>query len=123
MGSWHAHSAKQSGAQITAVIDSDPKAAERLAARYGGKSFTTLEQALKSTNFDVLHVCTPLGSHVELAQQALDANKHLVIEKPIAASASELNALLEVAQAKGLLLFLVYLFFFFFCVLFFMFVL
>lgn len=104
MGRWHAHSAKQSGAQITAIIDSDLKAAERLAARFGGTSFSTLDQAIKNATFDVLHVCTPPGSHVELAKQALNANKHLIIEKPITSSTSELNALLEIAEARGLLL-------------------
>ena len=104
MGHWHAHTAKNIGAEITAIIDSNMEAAGALAARFGGRSFPDFQQALAEASFDCLHICTPLDSHVALAHQALSADKHVIVEKPITASASELEQLLELSASKGRLL-------------------
>ena len=59
MGHWHAHYAKQIGSEITAVIDLDAVAAGTLANRYGGQVYSSLEEALQYTSFEVVHICTP----------------------------------------------------------------
>jgi len=104
MGHWHAHYAKQTGARITAVIDPDKSAADALAIKYEGQVFTDLEEALQHTNFDVVHICTPCNSHIQLSEQALSANKHIIIEKPIAESTVQLSELVKTAANKNRLI-------------------
>ncbi|MCR8915742.1 Gfo/Idh/MocA family oxidoreductase [Marinobacter panjinensis] len=104
MGNWHAHAAQKNGAVIAAVIDSSAQAANKLVGRYGGRAFSDFEQALEQTHFDVVHICTPLKTHVLFAKQALTAEKHVIVEKPVAPTRSELNDLQELAASKNLLL-------------------
>ncbi|WP_303286377.1 Gfo/Idh/MocA family protein [Marinobacter sp. SS8-8] len=104
MGNWHGHAARKNGATITAVIDPDLDAAKVLAARYGGRAFADFEQALEHARFDIVHLCTPLNTHVLLAKQALTARKHLIMEKPVAPTRNEVTELLDLAAGQNLLL-------------------
>lgn len=104
MGNWHAHAAKKNGAIIAAVIDSSIQAASTLVGRYGGRAFADFEQALVEAHFEVVHICTPLKTHVLLAKQALIAEKHVIVEKPVAPSRSEVSDLQDLAASKNLLL-------------------
>ena len=104
MGNWHAHAARKNGATITAIVDPDLDAAKVLAARYGGRAFADFEQALEHSRFDIVHLCTPLNTHVLLAKQALTARKHLIMEKPVAPTRNEVTELLDLAAGQNLLL-------------------
>ena len=103
MGRWHAEAAARAGAQVAAVVDPDATRAAALAARFRGcRVLTDLDEALGLV--DVVHVCTPTASHVPLARQVLRRGRHLLIEKPVAASAAETAALLAEAESRQLLL-------------------
>jgi len=104
MGHWHAHAARKNDAIITAVIDPNAEAANALVGRYGGRAFADFERALAQAHFDVVHICTPLTTHVSLARQALMAEKHVIVEKPVAPSRSEVSDLQDLAASKNLLL-------------------
>src|SRR5512132_4642001 len=67
---------------LVAVVDLHPERAEKLAAEHGGTAFTSLTDALQAVDIDVVSVCTPTGRHGEIAIEALEARKHLIIEKP-----------------------------------------
>jgi predicted dehydrogenase len=49
-------------------------------------------------------IATPVGTHFPLAEQALQAGKHVFIEKPMACSVSQCKTLIETAKDKGLIL-------------------
>ena len=104
MGHWHAYYVKQTGARITAVIDPDKAAADVLSVKYEGRVFADLEEALQHSSFDVVHICTPCHSHVQLSEQALSADKHVIIEKPIAESAAQVSELVKMAANKNRLI-------------------
>ena len=50
-----------------------------------------------------MHVCTPLESHVSVAEEAIALGAHVVVEKPMTADAASTDALLAAAQARGVL--------------------
>ncbi|MEW6071971.1 MAG: Gfo/Idh/MocA family oxidoreductase [Planctomycetota bacterium] len=50
---------------------------------------------------DLVSICTHTRSHVELATQALEAGKHVLVEKPVALSAAAVERLLAAARAAG----------------------
>ena len=104
MGRWHAYTARQLNRPITAVIDQNLEAAQRLAGRFGGKAFPSLQDALSASQFDVVHICTPLSTHYGLAKLALEAGKHVLVEKPIAETCTQAGELMAMAAEQGVLL-------------------
>lgn len=98
MGRWHARYAARAGAAVVAVIDPDPAAAARLAARSVAVAYPDLPTALAAGGLDAVHLCTPLGTHRPLAEAALAAGCHVLCEKPLAATRVETEYLLAVAR-------------------------
>ena len=63
-----------------------------------------MEEALKDAAVQLIVVGTPNETHFELAKQALLAGKHVVIDKPFAATSAEAKELKELAEKQGLVL-------------------
>ena len=63
----------------------------------------SVEELLADTSIELVVVTTPNATHFTLAKQALEAGKHVVIDKPFAATSQEARALDELARSKGLL--------------------
>ena len=104
MGRWHAHALSRAGGRVAAVADLQPGAARALAARYQAESFETAAEMLSGVKADVLHICTPLDTHVLLAERGLEAGLHILIEKPLAPDGAATAQLLDEAQSRGRLL-------------------
>ena len=63
----------------------------------------SVEDLLARQDIELVVVSTPNETHFPLARQALEAGKHVVIDKPFAATSSEARTLIELAQEMGLL--------------------
>ena len=74
-------------------------AAARLAVQ---RACVNVEEVFDDPSIDVIHICTPNASHAHLAQAAMAAGKHVVVEKPIALSAEEARGLAEAAASLRL---------------------
>jgi predicted dehydrogenase len=100
IGAVHARSARLAGARLVGVAASTPGRAQRAADALGADvAFDTAEQLVEAPDVDVVHICTPNHLHVELAQAALAAGKHVICEKPIALDAASAQALSDAADA------------------------
>ncbi len=75
--------AQGSAAELAAVVDTDPAAARSFAEEHGGQPASDLAAVLADPDIDAVSVCTPSGTHVEVAVAALRAGKHVVVEKPL----------------------------------------
>ena len=105
MGRWHAHAIERLGSDVVGIVDSRRDAADRLVSSHPGAAvFADLGSALSARDVDVVHVCTPTGSHAELVRTALEGGAHVLVEKPLATSLAETEELLELARARGLAL-------------------
>lgn len=106
MGTWHAHAIRRTtGARLVGIVDADPARAASLAARHpGAGSFGHLGAALEALAPAVVHICTPLESHVALVRSALEGGCHVLAEKPLAATADQTRDLLALADTAGRLL-------------------
>ncbi len=72
------------------VCDLNEAAAQRLAGTYAGAAHTTdVRQVLDDPSVHAVAIATPAATHFELAMAAFSAGKHVLIEKPIAASVGE----------------------------------
>lgn len=66
--------------------------------------YRSLEALLAEADVDLIVICTPNEYHFSQAKMALEAGKHVVVDKPITVSSSEAEALLSLAKSKGKLL-------------------
>lgn len=89
-------------ATLVGVFDSDPGRAAAVAAEHGCRAFPDLAALLAET--DVLSVAVPTVAHHEVAARALDASRHVLVEKPITATLAEADDLVARAAAAGLVL-------------------
>jgi predicted dehydrogenase len=103
MGRWHAYYAARAGVEVAAVVDARADAAAALGHRFPrARTFASLEDCLAAGTADVVHVCTAADTHAPLAEKALRAGRHVLVEKPAAPSAAEASRLVHLAQEKGL---------------------
>ncbi len=83
-------------AVITAVASRDVTKARALADRFGvPHAFGSYEEMLASDVIDAVYIPLPTSQHVEWSIKAANAGKHVLVEKPLALKASELDALIE----------------------------
>ncbi|MHC7758168.1 Gfo/Idh/MocA family protein [Klebsiella pneumoniae] len=68
--------------------------------RYGLDEVFFDYDAMLASNVDVIYVALPNHLHFSFAQKALNAGKHVIIEKPIVLSIAELLALKNIAEAQ-----------------------
>ncbi len=88
-------------AQIKWVCDLDPRRLERFADKQpGARTTQQLDDILADDEVAAVAVSTPVHTHFELVRQALEAGKHVMVEKPITKTAAEARALIELAEAR-----------------------
>ncbi len=81
---------KQPDVKILAVCDVNEEAAKRAAERFNvNHIFTDYKKLLEMAEIDAVHVCTPNFLHMPPTVDALNAGKHVMVEKPIARNAIE----------------------------------
>lgn len=91
------------GACVVAVADPEAARMDAIAGRLGvGHRFADYLALLDLPDVDAVAVLTPTGSHMEIGLAALDAGKHVLIEKPLALSAAECEQLVKRAEASSL---------------------
>jgi scyllo-inositol 2-dehydrogenase (NADP+) len=90
------------GLKLAAVVERHTNQAEE---RYPGIiTYRSLEEMLADESLGLLVVATPSGTHFDVARQALDAGKNLVVDKPVSVISSEIAQLIALAKSKGTLL-------------------
>jgi predicted dehydrogenase len=90
-----------SGAEVVAVADLDPRRLEQLKTRYPLINTTQDHRALLTDpRIEAVAIATPVATHFRLAQEALRAGKHVLVEKPLAASYSQGQQLMAEARAN-----------------------
>ncbi len=92
--------------EITAVCDLFLDKAQKLADENGlhAPVFRTLEEAFQSAQVDAVSICLPPETHCEAAVKALSSGRHVLCEKPMAASLEECDKMIAAAEKSGKLL-------------------
>lgn len=89
--------------ELAGFADHVPERARELADRHGGGAWGDLAEMLAATDVDVVAVCTPTGAHGEVAVPALDAGKHVVIEKPAETTLAKIDEIVAAQERAGTL--------------------
>jgi myo-inositol 2-dehydrogenase / D-chiro-inositol 1-dehydrogenase len=88
--------------RVVATADLDPGRSGRLADRFGAAHRLSDYRALLDlTDVDAVAVLTPTQSHAEVGMAALDAGKHLLVEKPLALNLAECDRLIACAARSN----------------------
>jgi predicted dehydrogenase len=90
---------KISGVELVAAADVNPEAIEQTTKIYSvGKTFTDWRKMLAMPGIDAVSVCTPNKHHYRPVIAALQAGKHVLVEKPLAMNAREGQKMIQAAQ-------------------------
>lgn len=94
-------------AELVAVCDVDPAAAEQVASAHGVPAYPTLEALLEKSDVDAVILATPSGLHAEQGIQVAAAGKHVISEKPMATRWDDGKRLVQACDRAGVHLFVV----------------
>ena len=86
---------------FVAVCDTNLQRAQQFAAEYKVKAYQDVEDMIASSGVESLTVCTPHPLHAEPAILAANAGVHVLIEKPLASSLQDCDAILNAAKRSG----------------------
>jgi predicted dehydrogenase len=101
LGTFHAQKLKaHSEVELLGVYDFNQSQATKVATELGVQPFTTAPEALK--NVDYVHIPASTQAHYDLVKLSLLAGKHVLVEKPIAATVQQADELVELALKKNL---------------------
>jgi predicted dehydrogenase len=96
---WHLPDIRTAGGEVVALADVVPGRAARFAAeRDVPHAFDDYRGLLALDTVDIVAICTPPHVHEEIAVAALEAGKHVYLEKPPAMNADEMARIVEVAR-------------------------
>lgn len=91
-------------AEFVGVCDVDANRAESFAAKYGVKPFTDLRTMIREAKVEAILIGTPHPLHAHAAMVAADAGVHVLVEKPMAASLADCDAMLDAARKNDITL-------------------
>jgi predicted dehydrogenase len=90
--------------EFVGACDLDPASRERFTARWQLPTFADSDEMLAAVQPDVVHVLTPPSTHAKLAIALLNAGLHVLVEKPMALTVDDADAMLAAAHRAGRLL-------------------
>ncbi|QDZ15394.1 Gfo/Idh/MocA family protein [Humibacter ginsenosidimutans] len=102
IGAAHAAAWRATGIEVSHLISRRADAA--LADAPNARTVTDLAVALADPAVDIVTICTPTPTHRGFASAALRAGKHVLLEKPMALSVADAEAIAREAEASGLVL-------------------
>jgi len=92
------------GLNLYAVASRDPERRARAYADYRVRTYATLEELLGGDGVDLVVVATPHDVHAELAIQAMDAGKHVVVDKVMCMNAGEADEMIRARDRNNVVL-------------------
>lgn len=101
----HALAYRRCGAKIAWAVDTDERRASALARSYPETRVSTdYRDALSDPGVDAIDICLPHNLHAQASIEAAHAGKHILCEKPIAATLEEADSIIEAADHAGVIL-------------------
>lgn len=96
--------AAAAGVELVAIVDADAERAAKVAAVHGGRPFADLDTMLAATRPTIASVCVPTALHLPVVERLAAGGCHLLLEKPMAASVADCDAIAAVCRATGVTL-------------------
>jgi len=95
----HAEAIRQiDGAVLAAVCDKIPENMEPYVQDFGARAFVDYDKLLDDPDIHIVNICTPSGTHAPLAVKAAASKKHIVLEKPMALTLEDAEAIIQACK-------------------------
>ncbi len=92
-------------AEVAVVCDRDEQRRKLIGDRYPGvRTVADPDEVFRDSSIDAVVIATPTESHAPFARAALEAGRHVLVEKPLATNLADAEALQELAQRQSLIL-------------------
>ena len=85
-------------AQITGVYTTNLAEGTAFAEKYGITALSSLDEMLSDKNISIVSICTPSGTHADIAIKAMAAGKHVMVEKPLALTVEDCEAVIAASK-------------------------
>lgn len=89
---------------FTAVYSRNFERAKAFAEQYGVKACSSIEEMASEAGVEAVIICTPHPAHAETGVKAANAGMHILVEKPLASSLEDCDAIINAAKAQGVTL-------------------
>lgn len=86
---------------LVGICSADKDTARKLAEENGVLYFDSAKNMIDCPDVDVVNICTPSGTHADLAEKFLLAGKHVMIEKPVALTVEDAERVCRAAERNG----------------------
>ncbi len=93
-----------SGSSLAGVWGRNPERTREFAAKHKIPQAHDSLKALLASGIDAVYICTPPDSHAAYAQAAIEVGKHVLVEKPMAATVRDCERMIEAAKRAGVTL-------------------
>ena len=101
MGSWHVNHAQKSDVlDLAGIYDIDEKKTELARAR-GIYAYSSLDELLNDKSVEIVTIAIPNDVHLETVVKCLESGKHVICEKPVALSSSDLEEMIYASKKSG----------------------
>ncbi len=87
--------------ELIAICDIDPERAKAVANQFGAKPYTSAAKMLKNKDIEAVSICTWSTALAKEATKAVEAGRHVLVEKPMAANVKQAENLLNKAEKEG----------------------
>lgn len=95
--------AENESANLSWICDADSKRIASVNRRYpAARSATDYKEMLNDSSLDAVVIATPVGTHYQFVKDALNAGKHVLVEKPFTANVRDAEELIELADKNKL---------------------
>jgi len=88
-------------ASLTAISDINAATAKEFGERYSVDWYTEPEKIFERPDVEAVSICTPTVTHADLAMRAIEAGKHVLVEKPMTNTSDEAKDLIKAAEGYG----------------------
>ncbi len=89
------------GAKLVAACDLIDSRVQHFTKTYGGDAYDDYRAIFERKDVDVVSICLPSGLHAKVGIEAAQAGKHVLVEKPIALTVEDADALISACENAG----------------------
>jgi UDP-N-acetyl-2-amino-2-deoxyglucuronate dehydrogenase len=93
--------AAMTGGKLVAAFSRNQEKADKFCAEHGGEAYADMAAFLADPQLDIVTICTPSGLHLEPAEQAAAAGKHVVVEKPLEVTPERCDRIISACEKAG----------------------
>ncbi|NTF16522.1 Gfo/Idh/MocA family protein [Agrobacterium tumefaciens] len=104
MGTWHSESLRSELCILHTLVGTEADKTAEFARDYGYRHWTVNYEEALASDVDVVIIASPSATHAAMAIQALEAGKHVLVEIPLALNYEDAQAVVAIADRKGLAL-------------------